>query len=56
MDSAKDHFTYPWVVNSTVHVQLGEARSKTKIEKTLMCDLLLQQLFPAVHYCFTDFA
>ena len=24
MDSANEHFTYPWIVNSTIHVQLDE--------------------------------
>ena len=43
MDSANEHFTYPWIVNSSSHVQLDElvnssnsARSKTKIGKTIM--------------------
>ena len=24
MDGANEHFTYPWIVNSSVHVQLDE--------------------------------
>ena len=24
MDSANEHFTYPWIVNSIIHVQLDE--------------------------------
>ena len=24
MDSANKHFTYPWIVNSSIHVQLDE--------------------------------
>ena len=24
MDSTNEHFTYPWIVNSSIHVQLDE--------------------------------
>ena len=24
MDNANEHFTYPWIVNSSIHVQLDE--------------------------------
>ena len=24
MDNANEHFTYPWIINSIIHVQLDE--------------------------------
>ena len=47
MDSVNEHFTYPWIANSTVHVQLDE--SKAKIEKTQINQTLIQGEFSPLH-------